>query len=72
LKKKFEEKPILITPDPTKPFEIFADTSNHMTGAVLIQRNNNRIQHPCFFYSKLLLLVEKYYYISEQEFLAII
>jgi len=43
LKKKFEEKPILITPDPTKPFEIFADTSNHMTGAVLIQRNNNRI-----------------------------
>jgi len=36
LKKKFKKKPILITPDPTKLFEIFADASNHMTGAVLI------------------------------------
>jgi len=43
LRKKFEEKPILITPNPTKPFEIFADTSNHITEAVLIQRNNNGI-----------------------------
>jgi len=35
LKKKFEEKPILITSDPTKPFEIFADALNHATGVVL-------------------------------------
>jgi len=35
LKKKFEEKPILITPNPTKPFEIFTDTSNNGTEAVL-------------------------------------
>jgi len=70
LKKKFEEKPILITPDPTKPFEIFADASNHATGAVLIQRDDNGVQYPCFF--KLLLPVEKRYYTSEQEFLAII
>jgi len=72
LKKKFEEKPILITPDPTKPFEIFADALNHMTGAVLTQRDDNGVQHPCFFYSKLLLLVEKRYHTSKQEFLAII
>jgi len=72
LKKKFEEKPILITPDPTKPFKIFTNTSNHATGAVLTQRDNNRVQHPCFFYSKPLSLVEKQYHTSEQEFLAII
>jgi len=59
LKKKFEEKPILITPDPTKPFKIFADASNHVTGAVLTQRDNNGVQHPCFFYSKPLSPVEK-------------
>jgi len=35
LKKKFEEKPILITSDPTKPFEIFTDALNHATGVVL-------------------------------------
>jgi len=65
LKKKFEEKPILITSDPTKLFEIFADASNHVIGAVLTQRDDNRVQHPCFFYSKLLLPVEKYYHTSE-------
>jgi len=72
LKKKFEEKPILITPDPTKPFEIFTDALNHAIGAVLTQRDNNGVQHPCFFYSKPLSPVEKRYHTSEQEFLAII
>jgi len=72
LKKKFEEKPILITLDPTKPFKIFADTLNHVTGTVLTQRDNNGVQYPCFFYSKPLLPVEKQYHTSEQEFLAII
>jgi len=59
LKKKFEEKSILITPNPTKPFKIFANTSNYATEAVLTQKDDNRVQHPCFFYSKSLLLVEK-------------
>jgi len=72
LKKKFEEKPILITPNPTKLFKIFANTSNYATGAVLTQKDDNRVQHPCFFYSKLLSLVEKWYHTSEQEFFAII
>ena len=72
LKKKFKEKPILITPDPTKPFEIFADVSNHATGAVLTQRDDNGVQHLCFFYSKPLSPVEKCYHTSEQELLAII
>jgi len=40
LKKKFKEKPILITPDPIKPFEIFANASNHTTGTVLTQCHN--------------------------------
>jgi len=72
LKKKFKEKPILIIPNPTKPFEIFTNASNHTTGAVLTQRNNNGVQHPCFFYSKPLLPVKKQYHILEQEFLTII
>jgi len=59
LKKKFEEKPILITFDPTKPFEIFTNILNYATGVVLTQRDDNGIQYPCFFYSKLLLPVEK-------------
>ena len=66
LKKKFEEKPILIMPDPTKPFEIFADTSNYMTGAVLTQRDNNRVQHPCFFYSKPVRRIESSNYSGDK------
>jgi len=57
LKKKFEEKSILIIPNLTKPFKIFANTSNYATEAVLTQKDDNRVQHPCFFYSKSLLLV---------------
>jgi len=72
LKKKFEEKPILITPDLTKPFKIFTNASNHATGAVLTQRDDNRVQHLCFFYSKLLSPVKKCYHTLEQEFFAII
>ena len=72
LKKKFKEKPIFIIPNPAKPFEIFTNASNHTAGAVLTQRDNNRIQHPYFFYSKPLSSVEKQYYTLEQEFLAII
>jgi len=72
LKKKFKEKPIFITSDPTKAFEIFANALNHTTGAVLIQRDDNGVQHPCFFYSKPLSPVEKCYHTSEQEFLVII
>jgi len=72
LKKKFKEKLIFITPDLTRPFEIFADVSNHATGAVLMQRDDNGVQYPCFFHSKPLLPVEKRYHTLEQKFLVII
>jgi len=58
LKKKFKKKPILITFDSTKLFEIFTNTSNTATGAVLTQKDENRTTKPCFFYSKPLFSVE--------------
>ena len=35
LKKKFLEKPVLVVPDPTKPFYVESDASKWATGAVL-------------------------------------
>jgi len=72
LKKRFKKEPILMTTDPTRPFEIFTDASNHGTGAVLTQKDENGVQHPCFFYSKPFTGAEKRYHTAEQEFLAII
>ena len=72
LKKEFGKEPILVTTDPTKPFEIFTDASNNGTGAVLTQKDKNGVQHPCFFYSKPFTGAEKHYYTTKQEFLTII
>jgi len=72
LKKQFRQEPILVTADPTKPFEIFTDASNNRTGAVLTQKDKNGVQHPCFFYSKHFTGAEKCYYTAKQKFLAII
>ena len=35
LKKKFLEKPVLVVPDPTKPFYVESDASKWATGAIL-------------------------------------
>jgi len=72
LKKQFRQELILVTADPTKPFEIFTDASNNGTGAVLTQKDRNGIQYLCFFYSKPFTRAEKRYYTTEQEFLTII
>jgi len=72
LKKQFRQEPILVTADPTKLFKIFTDTSNNGTGAVLTQKDENDIQHPCFFYSKPFTGAEKHYHTVKQKFLAII
>ena len=72
LKKHFEKEPILMTADSTRPFKIFTDVSNNGTRAVLTQKDENGVQHPCFFYSKPFTGAEKRYHTAEQEFLAII
>ena len=41
LKKKFEEAPVLLMPNPIKPFVIESNTSKFATGAVLWQQNDN-------------------------------
>ena len=37
LKTRFIKSPVLVTPDPSKPFEIQANASNYATGAILLQ-----------------------------------
>jgi len=73
LKGSVTSAPVLISPDPTKPFCIEADSSDFATDAVLFQvSSEDKKWHPVAFLSKSLSPVEWNYEIHNKEMLAII
>ena len=72
MKKKFQELPVLLMPDPTKPFIAEADASKYALGAVLQQQDTNGDWHPCAYLSKSFSETERNYNIADRELLAII
>jgi len=65
--------PVLISPNPTKPFRTEANSSDFVTGAVLSQvSSEDEKWHPVAFLSKSLSPVEQNYEIHNKEMLAII
>jgi Reverse transcriptase (RNA-dependent DNA polymerase)/RNase H-like domain found in reverse transcriptase len=69
LKKKFQESPVLLMPDMTKPFVVEADASKYASGAVLRQQDNNGDWHPCAYLSKSFNPTERNYEIYDRELL---
>lgn len=72
IKVKFVTGPVLLIPDYIKPFIIEADASLFATGAVLLQEDSNREEHPTGFISSSLNPAEQNYQVYERELLAII
>jgi len=73
LKGSVTSTPILISPDPIKPFRIKADSSVFATGVVLSQvSSEDEKWHPVAFLSKSLSPVEWNYKIHDKEMLSII
>ena len=72
LKVKFAESPVLLMPDPTKPFTIESDASKFATGAVLRQKDGNGDWHPCGYISHSFTLTERNYEIYNRELLGIV
>jgi len=73
LKGSVTSAPVLISPDPTKPFRIEADSSDFATGVVLSQvSSEDEKWHPVAFLSKSLSPVEQNYEVHDKEMLAII
>jgi len=73
LKGSVTSAPVLISPNPTKPFHIEADSSDFATGVVLSQVSlADQKWHPVAFLSKSLSPVEQNYEIHDKEMLAII
>jgi len=73
LKNHITSSPVLQFTDNSLPFGVEADSSNFVTGAVLLQQSPEDDKwHPVSFYSKLLNNVEWNYEIHDKEMLAII
>ena len=71
LKAAIAQEPVLILPDPKRPFVVHVDASGFATGAVLQQDQGHGLQ-PIAYLSKKMLDAETRYPIHEQELLAII
>ncbi|KAK3554597.1 hypothetical protein QTP70_027889, partial [Hemibagrus guttatus] len=70
--KAFTTAPLLIHPDPDKPFIVEVDASMTGVGAVLSQQQGNLSRlHPCVFFSSKLNLAERNYNIGNRELLAV-
>jgi hypothetical protein len=72
LKRKFSETPILLMPDPEKPFTIESDASKFASGAVLCQQDINGDWHSCGYISHSFNQTERNYEIYDRELFSII
>lgn len=70
LKQKLISAPLLSNVDYTKPFTIQCDASTSGIGSVLIQSDENDIEHPLYYFSKKLTKAQKSYTITELECLS--
>ncbi len=71
LKSHFTSAPILMLPDPDKPFIVEVDASDVGIGAVLSQRGEDNKLHPCAFLSHRLTPTEMNYHVGDRELLAV-
>ena len=72
LKKRFTERPVLLTPDKTKRFCMETDASKYATGAVLKQKDGNGDWHPVGYLSQSFNSAQRNYEVYDRELLLII
>ncbi|KAK3538874.1 hypothetical protein QTP86_018765 [Hemibagrus guttatus] len=72
LKQAFTTAPLLVHPDPERPFVVEVDASTTGVGAVLSQQQGKPLRlHPCAFFSRKLNPAEANYDIGNHELLAV-
>ena len=72
LKAILKSAPVLLAPDFDKCFKLAVDASDVRIGAVLLQKDNNGIDHPVCYFSKKFNKHQKSYSTIEKECLALI
>ena len=64
--------PILLAPNSEKPFKLMVDASDHTMGAVLMQPDEQNIDHPVAFFSKKFSAHQRNYSTIEKEALSLL
>ena len=72
LKNRLTSSPVLRLPDLSKLFFVQTDASKLGTGAVLLQKDDTGISHPCAYLSQALVGAEQNYQVYDLELLAVI
>ena len=72
LKAILTNQPVLKSPDFSKPFQLAVDASDVGIGGLLLQADENGIDHPVAYYSKKLDIHQRRYSTIEKETLALI
>ena len=72
LKAAFTSSPVLLMPNPSKPYRVEVDASDFATGGILSQQGEDGLWHPTAYISKSLSEAEQNYNIYDKELLAII
>ena len=72
LQKRLTSSPVLWLLDLSKPFFVQTDASKLGTGAVLLQKDNTGVSHPCAYLSQALVGAEQNYQVYDLELLAVI
>ena len=72
LKSLLCSKPVLAAPDFGKPFSIAVDASDLGAGAVLLQNDDDGVEHPVSYYSKKFNCQQKNYSTIEKEALGLV
>jgi len=72
LKAILESAPVLKAPDFSQPFKVSVDASDVGVGAVLLQDDQNGVEHPVCYFSKKLNKHQRNYSTIEKECLALI
>ena len=72
LKRHFTSAPVLVDPDPSRPFVVEVDPSDSGIGGVLSQASADQKMHPCAFYSRRYTPTEANYDIGNRELLAVV
>lgn len=72
LKQLLSSQPILSIYSPTLETELHCDASASGFGAILLQRQNDNVFRPVFYFSKRTTVVESNYHSFELEYLAVV
>ena len=72
IKRALTQALVLISPDFSKDFQIYSFASEHTVAGILLQKNDEGLEQPIAFYSKILRDAPLRYNIMEKQSFALI